>query len=114
MRPHRNSFALCPPHLPCCPPLHPTIPHTQAGTSHNLGDNFARAFNTRYLDEAGHLRFVHQSSWGVSTRMVGGIIMTHGDDLGLRLPPRLAPIQVRWGGAGWLAGCCVGCCGWGG
>ena len=66
----------------------------QAGTSHNLGDNFARAFNTRYLDEAGELKFVHQSSWGVSTRMVGGVIMTHGDDAGLRLPPRLAPTQV--------------------
>ncbi|KAG7673513.1 hypothetical protein Ndes2526B_g03037 [Nannochloris sp. 'desiccata'] len=66
----------------------------QAGTSHNLGDNFARAFNTRYLAEDGELKFVHQSSWGVSTRMVGGIIMTHGDDAGLQLPPRLAPIQV--------------------
>lgn len=66
----------------------------QAGTSHNLGDNFARAFGTRYLDEAGQLQYVHQSSWGVSTRMVGGIIMTHGDDAGLRLPPRMAPIQV--------------------
>jgi prolyl-tRNA synthetase len=66
----------------------------QAGTSHNLGDNFARAFNTRFLDEAGELRFVHQSSWGVSTRMVGGIIMAHGDDAGLRLPPALAPLQV--------------------
>ena len=70
----------------------------QAGTSHNLGDNFAKAFNTRYLDEAGALQYVHQSSWGVSTRMVGGIIMTHGDDAGLRLPPRLAPTQV--GGTG--------------
>ncbi|PRW57492.1 prolyl-tRNA synthetase [Chlorella sorokiniana] len=66
----------------------------QAGTSHNLGDNFAKAFGTRYLDEAGQLQYVHQSSWGVSTRMVGGIIMTHGDDAGLRLPPRMAPIQV--------------------
>lgn len=66
----------------------------QAGTSHNLGDNFAKAFNTRYLSEDGELRYVHQSSWGVSTRMVGGIIMTHGDDAGLRLPPRLAPVQV--------------------
>lgn len=66
----------------------------QAGTSHNLGDNFAKAFGTRYLDEAGELQFVHQSSWGVSTRMIGGVIMTHGDDYGLRLPPRLAPIQV--------------------
>jgi len=66
----------------------------QAGTSHNLGDNFSRAFNTRYLDENGELKYVHQSSWGVSTRMVGGIIMTHGDEVGLRLPPNLAPVQV--------------------
>lgn len=66
----------------------------QAGTSHNLGDNFARAFNTRYLDESGELQYVHQSSWGVSTRLVGGIIMTHGDDAGLRLPPKMAPTQV--------------------
>lgn len=79
----------------CCPNRrHPP----QAGTSHNLGDNFAKAFNTRYLDEGGQLQYVHQSSWGVSTRMVGGIIMTHGDDAGLRLPPRLAPIQVGGGG----------------
>lgn len=70
------------------------LPPCQAGTSHNLGDNFAKAFGTKYLDEAGQLQFVHQSSWGVSTRMIGGIIMTHGDDAGLRLPPRLAPIQV--------------------
>lgn len=66
----------------------------QAGTSHNLGDNFARAFGTQYLDENNELQHVHQSSWGVSTRLVGGIIMTHGDDMGLRLPPRLAPVQV--------------------
>lgn len=66
----------------------------QAGTSHNLGDNFAKAFNTRYLDELGELQYVHQSSWGVSTRLVGGIIMTHGDDAGLRIPPRMAPTQV--------------------
>ena len=66
----------------------------QAGTSHNLGTNFARAFNTRYLDEAGQQVHVHQTSWGLSTRMVGGIIMAHGDNAGLRLPPRLAPIQV--------------------
>lgn len=66
----------------------------QAGTSHNLGDNFARAFGTKYLAEDGELKYVYQSSWGVSTRMVGGVIMTHGDDSGLRLPPRLAPTQV--------------------
>ena len=66
----------------------------QAGTSHNLGQNFAKAFGTQYLAEDGALRHVWQSSWGVSTRMVGGIIMAHGDDAGLRLPPRLAPVQV--------------------
>jgi len=66
----------------------------QAGTSHNLGDNFARAFKTQYLGEDGERKYVHQSSWGVSTRLVGGIIMTHGDDSGLRLPPRMNPTQV--------------------
>ena len=66
----------------------------QAGTSHNLGDNFARAFKTQYLGEDGERKYVHQSSWGVSTRLVGGIIMTHGDDSGLRLPPRMSPTQV--------------------
>ena len=66
----------------------------QAGTSHNLGQNFAKAFDTTFLDETGDKQFVHQSSWGVSTRLIGGIIMTHGDDAGLRLPPRLAPVQV--------------------
>ena len=66
----------------------------QAGTSHDLGDNFAVAFGTRFLDEAGELRHVHQCSFGMSTRMIGGVIMTHGDDAGLRLPPRMAPVQV--------------------
>ena len=66
----------------------------QAGTSHNLGQNFAKAFDTQFLDETGAKQYVHQSSWGVSTRLIGGIIMTHGDDAGLRLPPRLAPVQV--------------------
>ncbi|MBN1399574.1 MAG: proline--tRNA ligase [Anaerolineae bacterium] len=66
----------------------------QAGTSHYLGDNFAQAFDIKYLDENNEIRYCHTTSWGVSTRMVGGIIMVHGDDQGLRLPPRLAPIQV--------------------
>lgn len=66
----------------------------QAGTTHYLGDNFSKAFETRYLNQEGDLVHVHQSSWGVSTRMVGGVIMAHGDDKGLRLPPKLAPIQV--------------------
>jgi len=85
----------------------------QAGTSHDLGDNFARAFNTRFATKEGgsvsggsndsdasssssntNLAFVHQTSWGVSTRMVGGVVMAHGDDTGLRLPPALAPTQL--------------------
>jgi prolyl-tRNA synthetase len=66
----------------------------QAGTSHNLGDNFARAFGTQYLDQNNELRYVHQTSWGVSTRMVGAVVMVHGDDHGLILPPKLAPYQM--------------------
>jgi prolyl-tRNA synthetase len=66
----------------------------QLGTSHELGDNFARAFGTTFADAHGATRFVYQTSWGVSTRLVGGLIMVHGDDFGLRLPPALAPRQV--------------------
>lgn len=66
----------------------------QAGTSHDLADNFARAFGTRFLDSNGDLLHPHQTSWGVSTRFVGAIIMCHGDDTGLKLPPRLAPLQA--------------------
>ncbi|KNA15293.1 hypothetical protein SOVF_099520, partial [Spinacia oleracea] len=66
----------------------------QAGTSHNLGQNFSRAFNTQFTDEHGQRQHVWQTSWAISTRFVGGIIMTHGDDAGLMLPPRVAPIQV--------------------
>jgi prolyl-tRNA synthetase len=66
----------------------------QAGTSHNLGQNFARAFDVRYQTEAGEHELVWSTSWGVSTRLVGALIMTHGDDAGLVLPPRLAPHQV--------------------
>jgi len=66
----------------------------QAGTSHFLGQNFAKAFGTQFLSERNELEYVWQTSWGVSTRMVGGIIMVHGDDQGLILPPRLAPLQV--------------------
>jgi len=66
----------------------------QSGTSHFLGQNFAKAFNIRYLDRDNKLQYAWTTSWGVSTRMVGAIIMAHGDDSGLRLPPRLAPIQV--------------------
>jgi prolyl-tRNA synthetase len=66
----------------------------QAGTSHYLGEHFSRAQNIRYQDANGDLTFCHTTSWGVSTRMIGGVIMTHGDDDGLRLPPRIAPRQV--------------------
>jgi len=66
----------------------------QAGTSHNLGQNFAKAFEIRYLDNTGVLQHCWTTSWGLSTRFVGAIIMVHGDDQGLVLPPRLAPYQV--------------------
>lgn len=66
----------------------------QAGTSHNLGQNFAKAFDIKYLDQNNTLQYCWTTSWGVSTRFVGAIIMTHGDDNGLILPPRLAPYQI--------------------
>ncbi|MET9887735.1 proline--tRNA ligase [Streptomyces sp. NPDC006430] len=66
----------------------------QLGTSHELGTNFAKAFHTQYLSKEGKQELVWQTSWGVSTRMVGGLIMSHGDDNGLRVPPRLAHVQV--------------------
>jgi prolyl-tRNA synthetase len=66
----------------------------QMGTSHELGQNFAKVFGTQFSSETGSQEFVWQTSWGVSTRMMGGLIMAQGDDSGLRLPPRLAPTQV--------------------
>jgi len=66
----------------------------QAGTSHYLGTNFAEAANIRFQDREGQQQLCHTTSWGVSTRMIGGLIMTHGDDDGLRVPPALAPWQV--------------------
>ena len=66
----------------------------QSGTSHNLGQNFAKAFDIQYLDDQNQLQYCWTTSWGLSTRFIGAIIMTHGDDQGLVLPPRLAPIQV--------------------
>ncbi len=66
----------------------------QAGTSHNLGQNFAKAFEIQYLDKNNLLQHVWTTSWGLSTRFVGAVIMTHGDDQGLILPPRLAPYQI--------------------
>ncbi len=66
----------------------------QAGTSHNLGQNFARAFDLTFQSEAGTPEFAWNTSWGVSTRLVGGLVMTHGDDTGLRIPPLLAPTEM--------------------
>ena len=66
----------------------------QSGTSHNFGDGFARAFDITYLDKDNQLKYCFQTSWGMSTRIIGGIIMTHGDDNGLVLPPAIAPTQV--------------------
>ncbi len=66
----------------------------QAGTSHFLGQNFAKSFDVKYADKDGQLQYVWASSWGVSTRLMGALIMAHGDDCGLVLPPKLAPIQV--------------------
>src|SRR5512140_3307504 len=66
----------------------------QAGTSHNLGQNFAKAFNIQFQGRDKTLQHAFTTSWGVSTRLIGGVIMTHGDDSGLILPPRIAPYQV--------------------
>ena len=66
----------------------------QTGTSHNFGDNFAKAFNIQYTDKTGKLEYVHETSWGMTTRLIGAVIMVHGDDNGLVLPPKIAPIQV--------------------
>ncbi len=66
----------------------------QAGTSHFFGQNFAKAFDIQFLDQNNTLQFCHTTSWGLSTRMIGAVIMTHGDDQGLVLPPKIAPFQV--------------------
>src|SRR5688500_10144601 len=66
----------------------------QAGTSHNLGQNFARAFDLKFQSEAGTTEFAWNTSWGVSTRLIGGLVMTHGDDFGLKVPPLLAPVEI--------------------
>ena len=66
----------------------------QAGTSHNLGQNFAKAFDVKFQTEAGDVAYAWNTSWGVSTRMIGGLVMTHGDDNGLVVPPLLAPIEL--------------------
>jgi prolyl-tRNA synthetase len=66
----------------------------QAGTSHDLGQNFGKAFNVQFQNKAGQLDYVWQTSWGVSTRLIGGLIMSHSDDKGLVLPPKLAPVKA--------------------
>jgi prolyl-tRNA synthetase len=66
----------------------------QAGTSHNLGQNFAKVFDLTFQSESGSQEFAWNTSWGVSTRLVGGLVMTHGDDKGLRIPPFLAPTEI--------------------
>ena len=66
----------------------------QSGTSHNFGDGFARAFGIQYTDKENKLQYAHQTSWGMTTRVIGAIIMVHGDNSGLVLPPRIAPVQV--------------------
>ena len=66
----------------------------QSGTSHNFGDGFAKAFGIQYAAKDNTLQYVHQTSWGMTTRMIGAIIMVHGDNNGLVLPPRIAPTQV--------------------
>jgi prolyl-tRNA synthetase len=66
----------------------------QAGTSHHLAQNFTRAYDIKYTDRSNELQYPHQTSWGLSTRMIGAVIMAHGDDQGLVLPPKVAPVQV--------------------
>ena len=67
----------------------------QSGTSHNFGDGFAKAFGIQFADRDNKLKYVHQTSWGMTTRLIGAIIMVHGDDSGLKLPPLVAPVQVE-------------------
>ena len=66
----------------------------QAGTSHNLGQNFAKAFDVKYQNKDNKDEYVWATSWGISTRLVGAVILTHGDNKVLRIPPKIAPIQV--------------------
>ena len=66
----------------------------QSGTSHNFGDGFARAFGIQFTDKDNTLKYVHQTSWGTTTRLIGAVIMVHGDNSGLVLPPRIAPVQI--------------------
>ena len=66
----------------------------QAGTSHYLGQNFAKSIGIQFQSREGALEYVHTTSWGASTRLLGALVMTHGDDDGMRMPPRVAPWQI--------------------
>ena len=66
----------------------------QGGTSHYFGQNFSKPFEVKFQNREGKEEYAYQTSWGISTRLIGGIIMTHGDNRGLKLPPKVAPIQV--------------------
>ncbi|MBI1755923.1 MAG: proline--tRNA ligase [Fimbriimonas ginsengisoli] len=81
-------------HTYCIEALTQDLRAIQAGTSHHLGQNFAKAFGTQFQSQEGKLEYVYATSWGVSTRLVGTVIMAHSDDKGLVVPPRLAPVQV--------------------
>ena len=67
----------------------------QCGTSHNFGSDFAKAFDVQFLDKDNKLKPVYETSWGYTTRMIGALIMVHGDDSGLKLPPKIAPVQIN-------------------
>jgi prolyl-tRNA synthetase len=81
-------------HTYCVEAMMQDLKALQAGTSHNLGQNFARVFEVKYQTKDGVEEYVWNTSWGVSTRLIGSLVMTHGDDTGLVMPPRLAPVQV--------------------
>ena len=89
---HLDGTCLC---LLCgCMRRMPLLPQEFSGTSHNFGDGFAKAFGIQYTDKQNKLQYVHQTSWGMTTRLIGAIIMVHGDNDGLVLPPKVAPTQV--------------------
>ena len=66
----------------------------QSGTSHDLGQNFAKAYDIKFVDADRAIKHVYTTSWGISWRMIGGLIMVHGDDRGLRVPPKMAPVEA--------------------
>lgn len=97
--------------LLCCPLAAPHSSPLQGATSHCLGQNFSRMFNIEFETEEKTKQLAWQNSWGLTTRTIGVMIMTHSDDKGLVVPPRVAPKQVRWGAPriGWkqLGGSCA-------